>query len=294
VIFHRDLTAWLAQAEAEVSLRQPERLRLRMDALDELDALIPDSREIRVDSLFARAIALREMLEAANREVYAAIRDEVLRGVGAKCLRRWIELCGDAAAPRPGLGYDRLDELIAGILGLREPVGEAVLTPEMVFYQPTPARHILEMIRLSELGRDDILIDLGSGLGHVPILGSILTGVRAIGIEIDAAFARCARECAAGLGLDRVAFVEQDAREADLSTGTVFHLYTPFTGGMLRVVLDRLRSEGERRAIHVCTLGPCTAVIAEEPWLSAITLVDRERITCFRSRESSLRGYRIS
>jgi hypothetical protein len=284
VILHRDLTAWLAQAEADVSLRQPERLRPRMDALDELDALIPDSREIRVDFLFARAMALREKLEAANREVYAAIRDEVRRGAGAKCLRKWIELCGDAGAPRPGLGYDRLDELIAGVLGLREPVGESVLTPEMVFYQPTPARHILEMIRLSGLGASDVLIDLGSGLGHVPILASILTGVRAIGIEIDAAFARCARECASSLGLDRVAFVEQDAREADLSTGTVFHLYTPFTGGMLRAVLDRLRSEGEQRAIRVCTLGPCAQVVAKEPWLCARMDVDAERITCLSSR----------
>jgi len=273
--------------DGDAALFAPERLRARMDALDEVDKLIPESRAIRADSLFARATALRKKLEAANGTVYAAIRDEVRRGAGKEILRGWIRECGESGAPRPGLGYDHLDELIAGVLALGEPVGEAVPAPEMVFYQPTPARHILEMIRLSGLGEKDVLIDLGSGLGHVPILASILTGARANGIEFDPAFVCCARECAAGLGLSRVTFIEQDACEADLSTGTVFHLYTPFTGGMLRAVLDRLRGEGERRAIRVCTLGPCAAAVAEESWLKARTAVDVERITCFGSQTIS-------
>lgn len=280
-------TAWLAQKSADATLFEPAQLRERMEALDDLDALIPDSPLIRVDALYARAVALREKLEAANSAVYAAIRDEIRRGAGEEHLRHWIEQCGSAGAPRPGLGYDHLDELVAGVLGLREPAGESVLAPEMVFYQPTPVRHILEMLQLSELAGDDVLIDLGSGLGHVPMLASILAGVRAIGIEIDPAYVRGARECAANLGLDRVTFLAQDARDADLSTGAVFHLYTPFTGGMLRAVLDRLRGEAEQRAICVCTLGPCAAAAVEERWLSPCSAVDSERITCFRSRPTS-------
>ncbi len=277
------VAAWMARVDADVALWEPERLRARMDALDELDALIADSRAMRIESLFARAVALREKLEAANGAAYAAIRDEVRGAGGAECLRKWIARCSETEAPQPGLGYDHLDELIPGVLGLKEPVSEAVLAPEMVFYQPTPARHILEMIRASELGEDDVLIDLGSGLGHVPMLASILTGARAIGIEVDAAYVHYARECAASLELERVTFVEADAREADLSAGTVFHLYTPFTGGMMRAVLDRLRNEGERRAIRVCTLGPCAGVVAAETWLEAATLVDGDRVSCFRS-----------
>lgn len=288
--FAGDLNQSIARLEANTVLLEPERLRARMAALDELDVLLPDPHAIRVPSVYARAVALRERLEAANLAVYEEIRGEVRQGGGAECLRQWMEQCGDAGAPRPGLGYDHLDELMAGVLGLHEPVSEKELVPEMVFYQPTPARHILEMIRLSGLGADDVLVDLGSGLGHVPMLASILTGAGAIGIELDGAYVRCARECAAGLGLDRVAFVEQDAREADLSAGTVFHLYTPFSGGILRAVLDRLRSAAEHRVIRVCTLGPCAAVVAAEPWLRAIAAVDAERITCYASKEPSLGG----
>lgn len=274
----------IARLEANPTLFDPEQLRARMEALDELDALIPESREIRVDSQFARAMALREKLEAANDAVCEAIRCEIRRGVGAECLHKWIEQCVGAGEPQPGLSYDNLDELIAGVLALREPVSESVLAPEMVFYQPTPARHILDMIKLSSLTKNDVLIDLGSGLGHVPMLASILTGARAIGIEIDPAYVRCARECARSLNLNRVEFMHADARHADLSAGTVFHLYTPFTGEMLRTVLARLRREGEQRAIRVCTLGPATTTIAAEPWLHPDTAIDTERITRFHSQ----------
>jgi hypothetical protein len=259
-----------------------------MAALDELDALLPDAEPTApAESPAVRAFALREKLESANRAIYAAMREEARRGAGAECLRKWIELCTDTAPPRPGLSYGYLDELIAGVLALREPADAAAPGPEMVFYQPTPMQHILKMIELSGLGEGDVLIDLGSGLGHVPMLASILTEARSVGIEVDAAYVRCAQECAGRLGLQRVGFVEQDARKADLGAGTVFHLYTPFTGEMLRAVLGKLRSEGERRAIRVCTLGPCTPVVAQEPWLAATTPVDAEQITCFRSREPS-------
>lgn len=274
----------LHRAQRELLRTAPDQLRARMDALDELDALIADSHAMRIESQFARAVALREKLEAANGATYAAIREQVRGGGGAECLRKWIEQCSEIGAPQPGLGYDHLDELIPGVLGLKEPVSDSVLAPEMVFYQPTPARHILEMIRASELGDDDVLIDLGSGLGHVPMLASILTGARAIGIEIDGAFVRCARECATGLGLEGVEFVHADARVADLSAGTMFHLYTPFTGAMLSTVLDRIHREAEKHEIRVCTLGPCAGVVAAKPWLKAATLVDAERITCFRSK----------
>lgn len=281
--FANGLDKWTRVLQADPALFEPEQLRARMDVLDELDALISDSHAVRTDALHARAIALREHLEAANGKVYAAIRDEVQRGRGAECIRHWLASCKEAEVTRAGLGYDRLDELIAGVLGLREPAGESILAPEMVFYQPTPARHILDMIRLCNLSENDVLIDLGSGLGHVPVLASILTGARAIGIEIDPAYVRCARECASGLGLERVTFVEQDVREADLSAGTVFHLYTPFTGTMLRTALECLRVEARRRTIRVSALGPCTEVIAAERWLSALNAINPDRISCFRS-----------
>jgi hypothetical protein len=283
----------LAELEGDSTLFEPEQMRRRIEAVDALDSLLgdgsPAEAEFRPDQavLLARARALRRRAEDANAAVYQAIRRDIQQGTGAATLLRWIGLCGSAAeGPAPGLGYDALDELMAGVLQAREPASPPVrLEPEQVFYQPTPVRHVLQMIRLSGLQGDDVLIDLGSGLGHVCMLTSILTGVRAIGIEVEPAYGESGRECARSLGVQRVNFITQDAREADLSAGTVFYLYTPFSGSMLRTVLRQLEQENATRMIRICTLGPCTEVVAAEPWLHASAPPTADRVVLFVSRQ---------
>jgi hypothetical protein len=86
------------------------------------------------------------------------------------------------------------------------------------------------------------------------------------------------------LKLNRVSFLETDARAADFSSGTVFYLYTPFSGSILRAVTNSLREQAAVRRIKVCSFGPCTSAIAEEPWLEAMTPPETDRITVFLSR----------
>jgi hypothetical protein len=281
----RDLNRLIAELEADSSLVEPNRLRKRIEVHDELDALCGDADSMPTETdLYERTRAIRALLEGANAAIYQAIRSEVQRGARPHGLRRWIQVCASKGTPPRGLGYDDLDELISGVLQLREPGNAPVHPgPEEVFYQPTPVRHILQMIEVSGLSEADVLVDLGSGLGHVPLLASILTRARSIGIEAEAAYVASARECAESLGLSPVTFVQQDARDADLSTGTVFYLYTPFTGALLQSVLDKLRKEGGKRDIRVCTLGPCTLVVAKEPWLRESAPPNADRIACFRS-----------
>jgi SAM-dependent methyltransferase len=112
-----------------------------------------------------------------------------------------------------------------------------------------------------------VFYDLGAGLGHVAILMRLLAGVRAVGVEIESVFCETARRAAQDLGVSDVLFVQADAREIDYSTGTVFYLFTPFTGTILECVLDRLRVEGQQRALALCTYGACTRRLAEQSWL---------------------------
>jgi precorrin-6B methylase 2 len=154
----------------------------------------------------------------------------------------------------------------------------------MVPYQPTPVRHILNLIAANALSEEDVFVDLGSGLGHVPLLVSMLTGARSLGVEVEAAYVTSAQECAQSLHLSRVHFMAQDARAADLSLGTVFYLYSPFVGSILTEVLNMLRMESTRRRIKICSLGPCTRAVANEAWLKANSLPDTRRITVFDSQ----------
>ncbi len=261
-----------------------------MGVLDELDARFghpneyPSAAEPDHARIVEHANALRIKLESANAAIYRSIRDQIQQGLPPSQLLRWIQLCGDdQITPAPGLGYDYLDELISGVLQLREPDNVHQLEPEMVFYQPTPARHILQLIRVCALSEADTFVDLGSGLGHVPMLVSILTGTRSIGLETESAYVASARECARNLHLSRVTFIQQDASDTDCSIGTVFYLYTPFTGATLRTVLRKLQKESTHRAISVCSLGPCTLTLAGERWLRANALPDPNQITVFRA-----------
>jgi hypothetical protein len=85
--------------------------------------------------------------------------------------------------------------------------------------------------------------------------------------------------------LNRAIFLQQDAQAADFSVGTVFYLYTPFTGTILRSVLDLLRREAASRRIRICSYGPCTSVLVEEAWLTAAAMPAIDRIALFTSRD---------
>ena len=279
--------------EEDALLFQPDQICRRLEALDLLDACFPGGPEpvpgdaSDVTALFLRARGLADRMEAVNGELYQAIRRSIQHRAGLDALFRWMPNASMEVEREPvkGMGYDSLDELIAGVFAFEKPGSQsASIDSEMVFYQPTPARHILSLIRLTALDATDVLVDLGSGLGHVSLLVAVCTPARSIGIEMHASYVECARLCAQKLRLDRVAFVHGDARAADFSNGTVFYLHTPFTGSVLRSVLQRLRPEAASRPIRICTYGPCTAVVARERWLHAGTATETDQIAVFTSR----------
>jgi hypothetical protein len=288
---HRGLQELLAALEGDALLFEPERLPERLHALDTLDmsfgyfgeeefVTMPDA------AMCHRARTIRDRIESANADVYKSIRSAIMRASSAKALLPWIQASArnETTRPLPGFGYDNEDEVLSGVLQLREPCEPRLHPlPEMVFYQPTPVRHILDLIKASTLSNDDVFVDIGSGLGHVALLASMLTGAPSIGIEIEPAYIASAQECARRLHLNDVHFICADARTADLSIGTVFYLYSPFTGSILADVLHTLRRESTKRSITVCALGPCTAALAKEQWLKAGALPDPARITVFHT-----------
>lgn len=284
----------VAELEQDVSLYEPDQLRQRIEALDRIETCLFHKPRAEDDAAMAEESALKrrvevisELMGAANHALYEEIRAEIRRGDGARHLLEWAKLYDPAVHADyqlNGVGYDYLDALVTGVLKFDEPdSGIAELAPEMVFYQPTPARFIFDLIQCSALNEQDVLIDLGSGLGHVPLVANICTGARCIGIEIEGLYADCARRSAQALALKQVTFIQQDVRLADLSEGTVFYLYTPFKGAVLRTVLDMLKAEASKREIRVCTLGPCTDAVLQESWLKVEGEQIVDQLTLFRS-----------
>lgn len=261
------------------SLRDPNQLGNRIDALEQLESWIV--HDVLPPSLRPSGEALMAELESVNRRLFQRIGHDIRHGKGAETLRAWAASLRRSSTEEEG--YGPLDTLISGVLDFEEPPDALELAPEMVFYQPTPAQDIFNFIRQASLTPDDVVMDLGAGLGHVTLLAAICSSARCVGIELQPAYVASARQCAEKLQVRNAQFIAQDVRDVDMSDGTVFYLYTPFTGSILRTVLGMLKREAESRVIRVCTLGPCTDVVASEPWLRLDAACGAKRTALFRS-----------
>lgn len=243
------------------------------EALDAARRLGPDAE--RVVALRERAEAARGLMGAWEAEGFRRLREELRRAEdkGGLFRMRLREALG-AELPEGDVGEGRYDAWDAWANGLflheELPEESGARGAEGVFYQKSPARLAFEVSRRARMSAGDVFFDVGSGLGQFVLLVHLLTGVRGVGLEVEAAFTGYARQRAAELGLAGVEFRDGDAREADFRKGTVFYLYTPFEGGTLRAVLERLRSEAERRPIRIFALGPCGEVLAGQPWLEVL------------------------
>jgi hypothetical protein len=98
-------------------------------------------------------------------------------------------------------------------------------TGKDVIWVPTPDALVAEMLRLAQVGSQDVVYDLGAGDGKIPIAAGKL-GAEAVGIEYDAQMVRLA-QCLVGAAgtADRVRVVHGDIFKEDFSRATVVTMY---------------------------------------------------------------------
>ena len=111
-----------------------------------------------------------------------------------------------------------------------------------VVYQPTPDTIVLAMLNMAQVTGRDVVYDLGSGDGRIPIAAARMFGARAVGIEIEPNLVRRANDnlSRAGVG-DRVIFLNQDLFEADISQATVVTLF--LLPGVNQKLMPKLQRE---------------------------------------------------
>jgi precorrin-6B methylase 2 len=91
---------------------------------------------------------------------------------------------------------------------------------------PTPERMIHRMLQLADLTPNDLLIDLGSGDGRIPIYAARHFGARAIGVELERNLIEVAESSAQAAGVSHLTrFIQRDLFEADLAQASVIALY---------------------------------------------------------------------
>jgi len=104
-------------------------------------------------------------------------------------------------------------------------------------YVATPQVTVDEMLRLANVGPQDVVVDLGSGDGRIVITAAKKFGARGFGVELDWRLNLQAVENARLAGVeDRVKFLEQDLFKTDLSEATVITTY------LLQFMMLKLRT----------------------------------------------------
>ncbi len=278
------IQTYISEAEQNNAIREEKNFDARRDVIDFIewdilnrieDLLRKTNDSNTLNSLRLRTEKLKSELEKIDARLFQKLRTNIRNPAagGTKfihLLEEFFDIHSNEKKVFEEPAYDNLDVFINQIyspLDIPKPTRE--LEPEMVYYQKTPARIILQLVSELTFHNDDVFFDLGSGLGQVVILVHLLTGIRAIGVEFEPAFSGFAAGCARDLQLSHVEFIHADAREADYSEGTVFFMFTPFSGSILQEVLELLRKESLKRKIKIITYGPCTTQVALADWLDS-------------------------
>jgi hypothetical protein len=124
-------------------------------------------------------------------------------------------------------------------------------------YVPTPWAVVEAMLKIASVGRDDFLIDLGSGDGRIVIAAAKRHGTRGVGVDLDANLVNTARREAAGQGVsDKVEFHARNLFITNIDKATVLTMYLlPQINMQLRPRLFAELRPGTRIVSHDFDMG---------------------------------------
>lgn len=133
-------------------------------------------------------------------------------------------------------------------LGVPQSLAPFVASPEDV---------VDRMLELAAVTKDDVVLDLGSGDGRIPIRAAVKYGARGIGVEIDPRLVEEAKANARKAGVGHlVQFRLDDAMQTDVSSATVVTLYLlSSSNAKLRPMLEKQLQPGARIVSHAFSMG---------------------------------------
>jgi len=143
------------------------------------------------------------------------------------------------------------------VLGLVTAFGCGAIPGQDVNYEPTPMPVVRALLELADVGPQDVVYDLGSGDGRIPITAATEFGARGVGIEIDPALVAQAQAKARAAGVaDRVEFRRGDMYAVDIRPATVVTLFLhPGPNLKLRATLRSDLRPGSRVVSYVWDMG---------------------------------------
>jgi 16S rRNA G966 N2-methylase RsmD len=133
---------------------------------------------------------------------------------------------------------------------------QRILKVPDVKYVPSPDSVVDAMLAIAHVTATDLVYDLGSGDGRIPITAARRYGARGVGVEIDTRLVAEANDNAKKAGVTgRVVFLNQDLFATDFSAATVVTLFLmPKVNQALMPKLKAMRP-GTRIVSHMWDMG---------------------------------------
>ena len=149
---------------------------------------------------------------------------------------------------------------LALVMGLLMTLGCRTIPGRDVRYEPTPMSVVRAMLELADVGPQDVVYDLGSGDGRIPITAAREFGARGVGIELDPALvARSQANAREASVEDKVEFRLGDMYAADVRPATVVILFLhPRPNLTLRPKLRSDLRPGSRVVSYIWDMGDWT------------------------------------
>ena len=124
-------------------------------------------------------------------------------------------------------------------------------------YVQTPQDVVERMLQIAQVGRNDVVYDLGCGDGRLVITAARKYGARGVGVDFDMNRVRESQANAEKAGVEAlVEFRQQDALTVDVSPATVVTLYLLTSSNLkLRPILTKALRPGARIVSHQFGMG---------------------------------------
>jgi SAM-dependent methyltransferase len=200
------------------------------------------------------------MSEKSRAQLARELGDSSSQSTGDSALRPGLPLL--VIASRLALALAALVLALPGAAQVKPEAGDEVYQPtpgqagKDVVWIPTPDALVIKMLDAVKTNKDDLVYDLGSGDGKIPIAAAKEYGARAVGIEYNPEMAELARRNVKREGVDRlVSIITGDIFAEDFSKATVVTMYLlPQLNIKLRPTILKMKP-GTRVTSHQFDMG---------------------------------------
>jgi hypothetical protein len=147
-------------------------------------------------------------------------------------------------------------------------------------YIPSSYRDVFAVLRRAGIAADDVVTDVGSGLGRVAFAAAWAGAGKVEGVELIGGLVERAEANRRGSRLSArdIRFTANDARQHDYGATTLLYMFHPFGHEIVAEMLEKVRRDREaareRRALRIAYVNPVAdEVLQASGWLEKVETI---------------------